>query len=329
MKSMLKLKFIYEKIIVSPIIYPWFIIIISIIINLMISGFMLYFLRDIQPVNMNTYKHPMMLKLPTIKNIHEYFIDKCNLLTKQYDTTKFYATSNNDYNLFKHSLDLYISVIKTTPDINTGEYVSLKNNHEDFNSLNYKKGDYVPSSDYNSYLPDQNFDLLPLDTQTELPQKNKSSTIQKQPNFENIPIFKVTVDKIEDTVLLGPDIINNDLPFEEIVEITVPPSTPVSNTDDALIAFIMNNSLDTELKACLCDPGYHGPIMLSEDVTYNIYIDIEQKAISYVKSLPHNMSNFEIKNQLRNYAHELLLESHILHNIKHDDLRNFNHPVNL
>src|ERR1700744_2261406 len=105
MKKLYKLiKLKYENIIIKLIVHPWFIICLGILINITINIIMIYLTKNAAIEPMIPYKHPMMLKLPTIKNICESYDDKIKMLTQNYDMQKLHTfidrNIGNDMNFY-------------------------------------------------------------------------------------------------------------------------------------------------------------------------------------------------------------------------------------
>nr|NP_062848.1 hypothetical protein PhpooMp03 [Physarum polycephalum]BAB08082.1 unnamed protein product [Physarum polycephalum] len=297
------------KNIINKIRYIYIILLLKLLYNPIIF-FLIYYVIIIGiQILWSYYMHVEVIKdndnnllktLPSIKIIHNYFLYKssylyeagsiCKSLYKIMPTTKYSVVK--DIILVKYSLDT--------------------------------SADYQPSQDEASYFPSDDInDMIPVQMQ-DIPVKSKEPKIEypRRPNIDLkretiIPRFEIETETIPPTIVNPPDVINNDLPFEEPVE------EPIEIKVEFFNAY--TDLMNIEDVDSVISPSFEGSRIYSDDAIFQLHLDITEFVTQKIRVSTEDISVTII----RNTVHEYFIKSNLNSNLTPSDLQNTNHLINL
>jgi hypothetical protein len=265
--------------------------------------------------NQMSYEHFMLHKLPTIKEISSYSQREDKILIKsQHISNNFLPTNNKTDILLKFYKQIKSTII--TKDGTKKEVLSEINKNKILI-------DYPPlfgNRDRSSYFPNDTGDILPFSggiIEFAIPEH----AIEKQPL-----VFEVTINDLDPTPIKEPNMLDNNLPFETSVEITVhePTYTDLIN--------IISPELHTDMKNSIYGPSYEGINIYDSNYIFRLQIEISNAVRSKLQYFTHTLDEpylDQLKEVIRKEVHDQLINLRVFCHLRAEDLKNTNHILNL
>jgi len=249
-------------------------------------------------------------QIPSIKIIVNYFQYKTNYLIKSHEIYVSFTTSNNsnfvDY--YKHLFYLKLNVKKTIVDTKAQFFILPTQN------------EYIPSNKISSYIPHE---LVFYPSEQAL-QPISIPVSEPSRKFDK-PVFVIEIYDIKDTVIGPPDIINNDLPFEAPIIITVDDS---SRNMNAVIPYNYSNDMQVDMLMSVLAPSHIGIKLYNDDEVFQMHINISDYILNKLKYMDH-IDSMQAIDIIRSEVKTYITNSNLLVNVTAQDLRNTNNIFNL
>jgi hypothetical protein len=193
--------------------------------------------------------------------------------------------------------------------------------------------DYIPSKDYNSYLPMPVETYIPTENQPDVPESPKlpeaptmpendiSSDQQQSPNFvvvkENLEATKVA-----DVIL------DSSLPFEIPIEIIIYENNKNYTHNQNIVIYNNENIIQNDLRNSVFGPSYEGPKIYNDDFIFQLHLRIVEfiKNQFYLNQLSDTFNDERI---IKKCVYEYLKQDNIISKLTYQSLRDTNNLINL